>query len=71
MVDTVETKKWYASKGVWGSVLAIGAGAAGIFGYTIDADMQVQAVELLAAGGSVVGGLIALVGRLLASKAIG
>lgn len=38
-----ETKKWWQSKAVWGSVIAFGAGVAQAFGVGVDAGTQ-QAV---------------------------
>jgi hypothetical protein len=65
-----EEKKWWESRTVWGGLVAIGAAAAGAAGYQVDADTQGQAVELILAGITAVGGLLAIVGRVKATKAI-
>ena len=65
-----ETKKWYQSKTVWGSVVTIGAAIAGVFGYGIDADTQGRIVENISSIVAAAGGLLALVGRLVADKKI-
>jgi hypothetical protein len=73
MSDPLNTagKPWYASKAVWGSVVAIGAGAAAIFHYDIGADTQVALVDWLIGAGGLVGGAIALYGRIKATHKIG
>jgi len=67
-----DNKPWYASKGVWGSLVAMGAGIAGaIWGVSVtDAD-QATIVSSITAIAGAVGGIIALIGRLKASKKVG
>ena len=65
-----EEKKWWESRTVWGGLVAIGAAIAGAAGYQVDADTQGQTVELILAGVTAVGGLLAIVGRVKATKAI-
>lgn len=65
-----ETKSWYMSKTVWGGLIAVVAGAAGAFGYTIAPDDQAQIVDAVVAAATVVGGLLAVFGRVKASKAV-
>lgn len=64
-------KKWWQSKTVWGGVVAISAGAAGVFGITVGPVEQLQLVEYLAAAGAAIGGLIAVYGRVSAKDEIG
>ena len=64
-------KSILASKTVWGAIIAIGAGIAGIFGYSIGAEDQANLVEIGFAAASTVGGVIAIFGRVKASKKIG
>lgn len=59
-------KPWYQSRGVIGSIIAIVAGVAGSFGYGIPVEVQGQAVDVIAAGGALIGGALALWGRLKA-----
>lgn len=71
------SKPWYQSSGVWGGVVAVVAPVAGFFGYTVTAD-DAKAIadgvtQLIVAGSgiaSIAGGVIAIVGRVRASKKI-
>lgn len=66
-----ETKKWYASRTVWGGLIAFAAAViAPMAGVTIDAVLQGDMVDVAVAGGGVIGSLIAIWGRLKASKTI-
>lgn len=60
-----------ASKTVWGGIIALIAGVLGIFGYTLGAEDQATLVETITAIASAVGGLIAIIGRIVATKQIG
>ena len=66
-----EEKSWWASKTVWGGLLALVAGVAGVFGYQLLPADQSALVEIGAAIASSVGGAIAIWGRVRASKGIG
>lgn len=66
-----ETKPWYASRAVWGSVVAIASSALLVMGHTITPDIQSALVDALALLGSSVGSLVALWGRVSATKKIG
>jgi len=66
-----DTKSIFASRGVWGGLIAILAAGAGLLGYTITSDQQVQIVETAALIAGGVGGLVALWGRIKATKRIG
>ena len=65
-----ETKKWYMSKSVWGGIIAVAAAVAGAFGFTIGADEQNILAESAVAVAGVVGAVLAVVGRVKASKKI-
>lgn len=65
------TKKWYASKGVWGGIVAVVAAIAAGFGYQLGPEAQGDLVTALAAIGGAVGGVVAVAGRVVASKKIG
>jgi hypothetical protein len=67
----VETKSLLASRTVWGGLIAILAAVLGGFGYTIAAADQAQLVEWIATAGGIAGGILAVVGRVRASKRIG
>ena len=64
-----ESKQWYTSKAVWGGVVAMLLGVVGTFGVDL-ATEQDSIVELLVQIGVVVGGALALFGRLYAKKRI-
>ncbi len=64
-------KSWYQSKGVWGAVVAIIAGGAGVFGFTFGAEAQAETVNLFLQIGAAAGGFLALIGRLTAKSKIG
>lgn len=65
-----ETKHWWASKAVWGGVLAILAGLLGYFGYSVSAEDQETLALTLASIGSGVGGVLAIYGRIRAKASI-
>lgn len=66
-----DTKAWYASSGVWGGIIAVVTAGLGFFHFTISAADQVNVVQGLATAGAAVGGLVAVIGRIAASKKIG
>ena len=66
-----DSKSLWASKGVWGGAIAVVAAIAGLFGYTVTEDQQGQIVETGALIASGVGGLVALWGRIVATRRIG
>lgn len=72
-----QTKSWYASTTIWGGVVAAVAGMAGIFGYSITpadqaalSDSIGQVVALVTSVSALGGGLLAIWGRVRASKVI-
>jgi len=66
-----ETKPWYASSGVWGGIIAVAAPVVGALHFNISpADQASLSVAIAAIGGSI-GGIVAIVGRVTASKQIG
>ena len=65
-----DLKSIFASRTFWGALMAVAAGAAGIFGYTIAVDDQQALIEGGAGVAAVVGGFIAIWGRIRASKLI-
>ena len=64
------SKKWYESKGVWGGVISVIAIILGVFGYNITPEDQQTIVASLAALGATVGSIVAVVGRVKATKQI-
>lgn len=56
-------KKWYESKAVWGGVVALVCGAAGVFGFAVPEQDMASLEQALLAIGSAVGGVLAIYGR--------
>lgn len=69
-MDNYDTKGLLASKAVWGGIIALVAGIAGIFGYTLDAGAQEQLSAAIVSVASAIGGILAIYGRVKASKVI-
>lgn len=68
----METKKWYESSGMWGGLIAlVSAVLAPVLGVTLDAALQADITSAVVAGGGVVGSLLAIWGRIRATKTIG
>lgn len=65
-----QNKQWWQSKTVWGGVIAISAGIAGLFGVHLSIADQASLTESLVSVSSAVGGLIAVYGRYTATKQI-
>jgi hypothetical protein len=66
-----QTKGLLASKTVWGGILVVLAAIAGMFGYTITAEDQASLVSMIDNIVMAVGGLLAIWGRITATKRIG
>ncbi|MBE0471774.1 MAG: hypothetical protein IBX55_19970 [Methyloprofundus sp.] len=69
-MDNINDKKWWQSKTVWGGLVALGAGIAGVLGLAIGAADQAILTESLTAIAAAVGGLLAVYGRFKANQAI-
>ena len=67
----MDMKTWYQSKTVWGALLTIGASFANAAGYDIAPADQVDFSERITTIITAAGGLLALYGRLSASKRLG
>lgn len=72
----IDDKAWYMSKGVWGGVIAfLGVIATRFFGIQINADDQIIITNYLVTGigqgAAMIGGLLAIWGRIKATKKIG
>lgn len=66
-----ESKPWYASSGIWGGILAAAAPAIGlVFHMTVSSADTAQLADALAAIGAGIGGLVAVYGRVKATKQI-
>ena len=65
------TKPWWQSKTVWGGLVTLLAVILGAFGYDLGTEDQKQLVEILSQIAASVGAVIAIYGRLTATKRIG
>lgn len=65
-----DEKKWYTSKSIWGGIVTVLALALTAFGYGIGADDQAALVDYAVSIGGAVGGLLAIYGRIKASKKV-
>ena len=63
-------KSLFASKTFWGGALAVVAGILGFFGYQIGGPDQAALIEAGSAIAASVGGVIAIIGRIKATKEI-
>ncbi|HXV24168.1 MAG TPA: hypothetical protein VED46_07905 [Alphaproteobacteria bacterium] len=66
-----EFKTLFSSKTFWGAFVAILAGALSLFGYHLGEADQVELINSISGVAAAVGGLIAIYGRIVASKRIG
>lgn len=64
-------KGFFASKTVWGAIVVMLSGVAGIFGYSVDAQAQASLVEIGTSIVSAIGGIFILFARVRATKRIG
>lgn len=65
-----DTKKWYQSSGVWGSVGSVMSFVLIYFGYNVEGMQEMVTSSGLALGGAIAA-LVGLYGRIKASKRIG
>lgn len=69
-----DAKSWFQSSGVWGGIIAavsgVGPIAAKALGYDISADDVQQVIAAASTIGSAIGGLVAIYGRVTATKVI-
>lgn len=65
-----ETKPWWQSKTVWGSIIALVAGAATFVGLNLDAALQDQLSDLFVGFASLIGGALAWYGRAKATTTL-
>ena len=66
-----DTKKWYESKTIWGSIVTIAASVAGMFGHPIDEATQANIMTNITSAITAIGGLWTMFGRIAADKRIG
>jgi hypothetical protein len=66
-IELADPKPWYHSRGVIGAVAVIAAQTAAVFGLSLDAG---QITEIVLQAVTLIGGLVALWGRLRAEQPI-
>lgn len=66
-MDT-ETKVWYLSRTVWGGILAIAASVLNLAGIEISGADQAELADKMTALMAAAGGIVAVAGRLAASR---
>ena len=66
-----DTKYWYQSKTVWGSLIAIMASVLHAGGFELGSEAQNELADSIVALVGAVGGLLAIYGRLSAEKRVG
>jgi len=65
-----ETKSLLASKTVWGGLIAIGAAVGNYFGLDVAPTEQAELTQAFVSAAAAIGGIFAIVGRVLAKKEI-
>lgn len=65
-----ETKPWYTSRTVWGALIAITASLANAAGIEVSAGDEGELADLLVSAAGVIGGLIAVYGRISARRPV-
>ena len=65
-----DTKSWWQSRTIIGAAITVGSTIAGLAGYGIPTELQGQAVDLVTAGGALVGAALSFWGRLKATRTI-
>ena len=68
MNDT--TKSWYLSRGVWGGAIGVIASVATLAGVNLNATIQAELVDIVVGVGGIVGGALAIYGRIKAVAAV-
>ena len=69
--DMLDVKPWYQSKTIWGALIAIASPLLGRAGLDVGGAEQAEIAEALTTLAGTVGGLLALYGRLTATKGVG
>lgn len=66
-----DSKPWYLSRTVWAAIVTIVAAVLGLFGLPLDDLDQVATAEALLQAATAIAGVVALLGRLVATTRIG
>ena len=66
----IDTKPWYLSKTIWGSLVAILASLLGLWDFDVSTEDQARLVEMMVQLLGAGGGVLALVGRFMAVRRV-
>jgi|DEB0MinimDraft_10_1074344.scaffolds.fasta_scaffold10724_6 uncharacterized membrane protein len=66
-----DSKAWWQSKTIWGGLVVVIAVIAQAFGYTISEGQQADLVDIILSVVAAAGGVMAIAGRVMASKKLG
>ncbi len=66
-----DSKPWYLSRTIWAAIVTIVVAVLGLFGLPFDSLDQTATVEALLQAATAIAGLVALLGRLMATTRIG
>lgn len=64
------TKQWYASRGVWGGLIGVLAGIVTLAGLDLTAAIQAELTDIAVGTGELIGGALAIYGRLKAVSTV-
>lgn len=67
----IESKAWYLSRTVWASIVAVLLSVAGLAGVAVDAINPEGMVDALLQAATAIAGIVAVLGRLTATRRIG
>lgn len=70
-METQNAKPWWQSKTIWGAFITLIAVVAQVFGYEIDQATQTQLTEIVTTVVAAFGSVLAIYGRITATKRIG
>ncbi|WP_102957775.1 hypothetical protein [Mangrovicella endophytica] len=65
-----DTKSWYQSKTIWGSLVSLGVALASFFGVDIEGSTSDALILALGNAATAVGAVVAIIGRIRAEKSI-
>ena len=68
--NLLQRKSAFGSKTIWGGRIALVASLAAVWGYAITPADQAQIVELITGIGGIIGSVLAIYGRIVATKKI-